>query len=269
MNSAVIKTLFQEEHQSASAIGMYLRCPRSYRFKYISKIPPETRSASMIMGSAVHEALAYFYEQLRDGRDPSLLELSVLYAEKLQSDLSRKDAPPVVYSEKEDPDSLLLTGAGLLTAFWEHAERPYRVVEIEMPFSVEMVPGARFCGVLDAVVQDADGAYRILEHKTAAKRWTADRFANDLQVSLYTEAADMLGFGNARVDIQLLLKTKTPAFEMHPAPRSRRDLDDALELLAGVSRATEEGIFYAVRDWQCNGCAYASICLCGESPVTP
>jgi len=261
--------LFAEEHQSASAIGMYLRCPRSYRFKYISKVPAETRNASMILGIAIHEALAYFYEQLRAGREASLLEMSVLFAEKLQYELSRTDAPPVVYSEKEDPAVLLLCGADLLNAFWQSAERPHQMVEIEMPFNVELVPGARFVGVFDAVVQDADGTYRILEHKTAAKRWTADRIANDLQVSLYTEAATMLGFGDARVDIQLLLKTKTPAFEVVPAPRSRRDLDDALELLAGVSRAAEEGIFYAVRDWQCNGCAYASLCLCGEPEVKP
>ena len=169
MNTAR-KQLFAEEHQSASAIGMYLRCPRSYRFKYISKVPAETRNAAMILGIAIHEALAFFYEQLRAGREASLLEMSVLFAEKLQYEVSRTDAAPVVYGEKEDPDGLLLSGAAMLNTFWESAERPHQVVEIEMPFNVELVPGARFVGVFDAVIQDADGRYRILEHKTAAKR---------------------------------------------------------------------------------------------------
>ena len=103
---------------------------------------------------------------------------------------------------------------------------------------------------------------RILEHKTAARRWAPDRIATDLQITAYSLAAPLLGLGDAVVDVQLLLKTKKPAFEvLHPV-RSDADRRDLVAVVSGVTKAIKAGAFYPVRSWACRGCQYAGACSC-------
>ena len=58
MNQAAIKQLFAEDHISYSGVGKYLRCPRSYKYRYLERAPPEIRASALVFGSAIHEALA-------------------------------------------------------------------------------------------------------------------------------------------------------------------------------------------------------------------
>jgi predicted RecB family nuclease len=175
----------------------------------------------------------------------------------------------VLFGDDESAESLLETGAAMLCVFHEKAERPYRVVEIEMPFGVQLtdpVTGEalpRLVGVFDAVVQDADGVYRILEHKTAARRWTEDRLRYDHQLTAYGLVAPLLGFGKARIDVQLLLKTKKVDFAVYPVTRTESDEHDFLEVVGGVTRAVRAQAFWPNRDWQCRSCEYASRCVAG------
>jgi hypothetical protein len=158
----------------------------------------------------------------------------------------------------------------MLAAFLEKAPLYREVVEVEMPFSVELVDPEtgeelpRLVGVLDAVVREADGTYAILEHKTAAKRWTDDRLAFDNQLTAYSLAAPQLGFGDdAAVVIQVLLKTKTPDLVIYRPHRSDADRRELVEIVAGVAAAVRIGAFFPVRDWWCRSCEYASACVAG------
>lgn len=261
--NGVVRQLFQEEHISVSAISKYLKCPRSYKFRYVDKIQAETRASSLVFGGAIHEALAVFYQALRDEQpEPSIQELMMAFRLKFDDDL--KEEPPVMFSDKETPDSLIECAESMLAVFLAEAERPFRVVEVEAPFSLDVGCSKRLVGVLDAVVQDEDGTYRILEHKTAARRWTESRLSSDLQITVYQLAAPMIGLGNTNeVNIQLLLKTKKSGLEMYHAYRTQADKDDALETVEGVLRAADAGAFYPCRDWWCGSCEYASKCLAG------
>lgn len=262
MNTAA-KELFREEHVSVSQISKYLKCPRSFKFRYIDRIPAETRSAALVFGSAIHEALAEWYTRLKDDMpEPTIDELMETYTLKFGEDMA--NGLPVMFKDGESADNLSEIARAMLTAFIVEAERPYRVIEVEMPFSLEIIPGKRLVGVLDAVVQDADGRFRILEHKTAAKRWSHSRLASDLQITVYQLVSPQLGLGdNAGLDIQLLLKTKKSGFEVYKTHRTAADKADALETIEGVMKAADAGAYYCVRDWWCGGCEYAARCMAG------
>jgi RecB family exonuclease len=266
--SVATRQLFAEDHISYSAISKYLLCPRSYRFRYIDHAKAETRSSALVFGSATHQALGHFYTALRDNQpEPSHDELSTVFRDYFKTELDKE--VPVIFGEKENAEGLIVTGIEMLRVFLEEAERPNKVIDVESPFSIELVDWEtgevlpRLVGVFDCVVQDADGRYRILEHKTAARRWAEDRIERDMQITAYSHVAPLLGLGNADVTIQVLLKQKKPAFEIYHPQRTDADRSDFLETAIGVLRAVDAKAFYPFRDWQCRSCEYASQCVAG------
>ena len=57
------------DHVSVSSLTTYLRCPRLFEFRYITRTPPSHRPVNLVFGSAVHSALAAFYERHSDGTE--------------------------------------------------------------------------------------------------------------------------------------------------------------------------------------------------------
>jgi putative RecB family exonuclease len=266
-----IKLLFAEEHVSVSSIGTYLRCPRQYRFRYVDRAPAESRSSALVFGSAIHEALAFYYGKLRDIEpEPTAEELAEVFLSSWKEQL--RGEVPVLFGDKENEGSLADLGPRMLAAFLTKTTLPPEIAEVEMPFSIELTDPEtgevlpRLVGVLDAVVKERDGSYgsyRILEHKTAARRWTADKLAYDLQISAYSLAAPLLGLGNAPVTVQLLLKQKTPDLELYTPTRTDADRREFVETAVAVLRAIRAGAYWCNRDWMCKGCAYAAQCVAG------
>jgi len=266
--SNVIKLLFAEEHLSASAIGKYLRCPRSHFYRYVERRTPESRASALVFGSAIHAALGFFYSAHRNHRaEPGIEELSDIFRGAWAEGLD--DGPPVLFGDDEDASKLTDLGVAMLAVFLAKAPFYRDVVEVEMPFSIEIADPEtgellpRLVGVFDAVVRDRDGNYAVVEHKTSAKKWTETKLAFDNQITLYSLAAPQLGFDAARVIVQVLLKQKAPDLVVCHPTRTDADRRELVEVVRGISRATRAGIFYPLRDWHCRGCEYASACVAG------
>lgn len=266
--ATAIKLLFSEEHISVSSLGTFVRCPRSYRYRYVDRIPAESRASSLAFGSAIHTVLAFYYGKLRDIEpEPTAEELAAVFMDAWKEQL-RRDIP-VLFADKEDEGSLADLGVRMLAVFLEKAPLPAEVVEVEMPFSIEIIDPEtgevlpRLVGVMDAVVKDRDGAYRVLEHKSGARRWTDDKLAYDHQITAYGLAAPQLGLSNAAVTVQLLLKQKTPSLELYTPTRTDADRRDLVDTAVGVLRAVKAGAFWCNRDWMCKTCEYAARCVAG------
>jgi len=266
---AALALLRAEKHISTSALTSYLSCPRQYQHRYLLKTPSAHRPGALVFGSAVHTSLALFYGRLMEGEpEPTAEELEAAFADAWKREL--RGGVPVLLDDGETEASAQDKGVKLVRTFHEQAARPYKVLAVEDPFSIQLtdppngeVLEERLVGVFDAVVGDQDQTCRVLEHKTGARRWSEDRIAFDHQVTAYTLAAPLMGFGEAEVSIQLLLKTKNPALEVLHPTRTERDRRDLLQVIAGVLSAINAGAFYPVRDWHCRGCAYAGPCLAG------
>jgi len=264
-----LAALRADKHISISAIGTYLRCPAQYAHRYISRTHPSHRAGALAFGTAIHTALALFYSCLMQGlREPSAEELATSFSDTWTRELEGNI--PVLLDGKDTPDSARDKGVEMLKVFHEQAPRPHKVLGVEEPFSVEVIDprtgtpfAERLVGVFDAVVQDENGAIRILEHKTAARRWSKTRLDHDLQVTGYTMAAPLVGLPDAGVTLQVLLKTKSPALELYQPTRTDRDRADLLETISGVLCAIKVGALYPVRDWPCQGCPFAGPCMAG------
>jgi putative RecB family exonuclease len=265
---AALAVLRAENHVSFSAITTYLQCPSAYEHRYVLDTPPSHRSGALAFGAAIHAALAHHYRRLVDGAQATSEELEAVFADDWRRELNHP--VPVLFDRSETADGLLDLGVELLRTFHATVEQPHRVVGVEEPFSVELVDpltgqifDERLVGVFDAVVQDTNDDYSVVEHKTAGRRWSSERLATDLQLTAYSLAAPLVGLGPASIALNVLLKTKTPTVEVHHLDRTDNDRRDLVRLVSGVLTAIRAGAFFPRCDWHCRSCPFAGPCLAG------
>ena len=62
-------------HFSASALKTYLICPQKFRYHYVEGAEHESRPSALVLGRAVHAALARLHRGLQDGHTVETSEL--------------------------------------------------------------------------------------------------------------------------------------------------------------------------------------------------
>ncbi len=253
-------------HVSVSQIKTYLRCPRQYELRYVRGEPREYVPVALVLGTAVHAALASYYTELRVGRKQNVDELLDSFVAAWR--LAQPSDAPLVVPDDEPVPVVEQLGVRMLRAFHAQAVRQTNVapVLVEAPFEVELNDPAtgepldeRLVGTID-LVADVDGVRTVFEHKTAARRFGQDQLEFDLQPTAYMLAARRLGLAVERFVFQVVTKAKTPAVQIEEVQRCRRDENDLLFTVAGVLRAVDAGVFFPVRGWQCRGCPYPQAC---------
>ncbi|MBS2031597.1 MAG: PD-(D/E)XK nuclease family protein [Deltaproteobacteria bacterium] len=254
---------------SVSQVKAYLLCPRRYELKYVRGEQPAFVPVPLAFGSAFHEALALFYgRQMTHPTPPCVEELIEVFA-TAWSKFEDGDLP--LGGEEDDvvAEDHLDKGAAMLRAFHAHAaaQPPEKVIAVELPFSVSLHAPAtgvvleeKLNGVID-LVTESDSRKVIVEHKSAAKRWTLDQLRYDHQVTGYQLAARELGMGEVELRIQIVTKTKTPAVQVEHLRRDEQDEADFMATVVGVLKAIDAGVSYPVRGWQCRSCPYAHVCM--------
>ena len=248
-----------ELHVSVSQVKTYLACPRKYELRYVLGIPPETRALNLVFGSAIHEGLAAYYVALKENTEPAREMVLSTFNDSIDEALL--DQPPVLLDDDENAGTLKDKGVALLGVFLEHVEKPDKVLAVEQPFAVDLVDPRtghmveeQFTGVLDALVE-VEGHQVILEHKTAAKKWSQDQLDYDLQAGAYLAAIPA-----TCVRLQCLLKTKTPSLDIQDLLRSASQKNEAIDVICRVLDAIRAGAFWRNRGWACRGCEFEKQC---------
>lgn len=269
-----LQSLRRELHVSVSAVRMYLRCPEQYRFHYVVGQPEDTNQVpvALVFGGAVHHALACYYLGLKDHRRaPTLRKLTTEFREVLTAAL--QGPVDLGGSTAEEVANL---GERMLAAFHAQAGTP-KVLAVEQAFKADLIDpdsgevfDEKLIGGFDAVVEGPDGRPIVLEHKTAARRWSEDQVRHDLQGATYAHAMEALGHElPITIRYQILTKTKEPVLQIAEAVKTECEVEDARRTIAGVLRAVDARIFYPLRGWQCDGCGWALTCRGGRPLDAP
>lgn len=248
-------------HISASQIKTFLMCPEKYRHAYVLRTPPSYRPSALAFGSAVHETLATFYGHLMEvGEVMAADNLVETFESAWTGQVAGDD---ILFGEKESAEILADTGKAMLRAFHKDGIRPAEVIGVEVPFSIP-VPGReeQMVGAFDLVARSDGGQTLIIEHKTAARRWSEDQLRWDIQGTVYAWTAAELGLGEVEIAYQVLLKTAKPAVAVHPVVRAGSDIDEMFKVVVGIMRAVEAEAFWPCRGWACATCQYAHVCGC-------
>jgi len=247
-------------HLSVSQISTWLQCPRKYRFQYIDKVPWTTVPSSLTQGTAIHAALAALSQARLEGDEPTLDDLHGAYRVAWAA-----ESKPIDLRDGESPEALDAMAKALLAVALEQP-RAGRVLAVEEPFRIELAPGVPpLVGVID-LIEERGGRAVIVEHKTAAQRFTDQRVADDYQPTAYALAALEMGLPGVKfiedveVRFNVLLKLKKPAIDERPTRRTSRQADELREVASMVWLARDVGVFPPNRGWACATCPFREPC---------
>lgn len=260
---------------SASALRLLGDCSRGFGYRYLAGFPAEDVAPALVLGKAVHAALALWFERLRDGAPEATLDELVAIA-VASIDEARRDAVPIAVNDNDE--DLAAEATRLLRAFAANPLRPSRVVAVELPFQIAVprhpITGESYtldesiAGVIDLVVEDVEGLL-VIDHKVG-KRVPAIDGGLDLQLALYALAADELFRPTKPVRLahHVLVRTKVPRIELRPIARTPHDVAEALEAVASgvelihaaVGHPRPLRLLGRHRSWRCGGCSYRRRC---------
>ncbi|MBU1534134.1 PD-(D/E)XK nuclease family protein [Myxococcota bacterium] len=265
---APIEQFDDDIHVSASSVRSIIEgCPREAFYKYIAGYEPQDRSSGLVLGSAVHEALALFYLTLQQSHREATLQEMVDIAH------ASIDAAENVHT-KDGEEPMKVTATRLIEAFLEHGYRPRgKILAVEERFSItvhdpytgEVLP-ERLIGYFD-LVEAVDGGVVVTDHKTAARHDKAKGEEQDIQMALYAHAARQIyGVEHVTLQFQSLIKTKEAKVVVQPLVP--QDTDTALETVysavthmnLALNMDRPEVLMYKRPSWKCPGCGYRSRC---------
>ncbi len=246
-------------HCSVSQVRSMQSCGKRFEYRYILGAEAEHRSPNLVLGSAVHEALASYYGSIRNGRVPVAEGVMAAFSDAFDEEIAKE--PAVLLEEGQTAGELKDEGVRLVEAFLRDVKPPDRVFSVESAFACDVVTPEtgevleeQLVGYLDAVVEDA-GRLVVLEHKTAARAWSADQLEHDLQVSLYAAVT-----GADLVRLQVATKTKVPKLLTYDLTRTEKAQVEAVSVVCQVLKAIRAGAFWHSRGWQCKDCEFRARC---------
>ena len=273
----VINPVPQDEsllHLSASSISTLMECGREFLYHYIQGQPPQDTGAALILGSAVHEAIAYFYNSVKQsGTEPSLTEL----VDVVSAAIDAPQRAPVSFKKGESLDSLKSQAGAMLAAFLATGYRPSHILAVEFKFVMPLVNPITheplpevLLGTFD-LVEERNGQIVVTDHKTAA-RIDADKVAApDTQMALYSAVAKTLfNVDDVSLQYQFLTKSASPSVTLQtiarhdPAKEERGALTLAASASTIISLALSHDhpqlVLPKHRSWRCASCGYRSLC---------
>ena len=244
---------------SASQLVSYAMCPRKYAFNYVYGTPPAFRSLALVLGSAVHSSLGWYFEQRILGIKPEIAEVEAILAADLQAETEGK----IVRWKDHTPESLEEEGRRLLrTYIAAKAELP--VVAVEQPFVVDLMDpftgecvGRQMKGFFDLLLEGG----KVVELKTSSRGWQEFDLIRHLQVGAYAFAWNSLHGGPSQLEVQVIVKLKRePRVETYAIERGEERTRWWLAAARDIECAISAGIFPPSPSALCHECEYEAVC---------
>lgn len=243
------------DYLSLSSLRLFMRCPESWRRRYIDH-NPEPPSGKMVLGGAAGAALAQHYgRQIESGQGLSTDDLVDEFASEWEDRIDREE----VDWRKDTPGALKDSGVGALRLY--HVAVAPRVVPVSVEREFELSwPGVdwRLTGFLD--LESADG--RLGDYKLSARRLSQADADADLQPTVYCAARRAEGNPAAGFDFHVMARTKQPTVEVIDTPRTDRQLDLLTDRIFTLAREihwrTENDVWSGAPPgtWFCSTCRH-------------
>lgn len=246
---------------SYSSISTYQSCPLKWMFKYVVGLPEESKSSSLVLGSAIHAALQRHFEGLLvDGRPPPLEDLVEAY--QIAWGAEADDMTLGVGETRQSLDALAIK---MLRVFQQSdlASPAGRVLAVEEELIGEISPDCPpLLARLDLAV-DADDAIVITDFKTARSRGSAMQVEDAAsQLFIYRELARSFADDRPiRLQFGIFTKTREPQVHVLPVEVSPQQIERVRRIVERVWDAIDSEHFYPAPSMMtCPGCGYRSEC---------
>jgi len=240
---------------------MITRCPRQYYYRYIQewKEPP---GAALEFGKAYHKTLEESFRADIAGYG----HFSAGLAETVFADEFDRHSKNVEWSsESTSKGTLMDKGTDLVGQYvCEFAPRR-KATDVEVEFTVQIPEvDEPFVGYIDLIADDY-----LLDHKTAARAWSAGRLASTMQVEAYYLAYRALTGRYPRQFVyDIAVKTKAPYIQFDlQTKRTTIQLDLYVQRIRDARDMVEKELFPRTNpdNWSCSPkwCGYYDHCIKG------
>lgn len=250
------------KHWSYSSLNQYLRCPLQFYFQRVLKLPQPTVGSGLILGSAIHNALAVYHRYLMENKEP--VEQQVRQ-EFFETWLVRAEEQEVEYKAKESQKDLMELGLSLLKLYMDQPP-PQNIVAIEQRFLVPLHNSegeyleTPLLAFTDLITKEED-VFKVTEFKTSGRSYGNFEVETSLQATCYVNAVTETTGEMPSVEYAVLVKTRTPKLQRLKTARTEEDLGRLGDLVQNVERAVSNDIFYPVETpLNCSTCPFRQPC---------
>jgi RecB family exonuclease len=245
---------------SPSKLSVYQNCARRYQYRYVDKIARARKTPETVVGVAVHSAFEELYGLVSGGKTPTLTEVQAFYDREFDAGW---DVTVVVKDERFAKDDWRKVGRDCVELYY-NAHQPFtqdRTVAIEkrVGFPI-MVDGHeyRIEGFVDRLALTPDGAFEIIDYKTAKSLPNQEHADADWQLALYELAVrrEWPDTKEVRLKWHYVRHGKTLVSVRDDAARARL-LADAAAL---ISEIKHDHVFAPKPGPLCDWCEYRDLC---------
>ena len=165
---------------SPTRVNRWVRCRRSYHWRYNRHLVRLTKSAPLSLGIITSEVLAAYYGVVSDDRSQELIDNQLEVSIKKAKPFSLGEDPrPKVMKEWHKVEIVL---PRLLSTYHQRAQPKddFKVIRVETSQQIELTPSVHLLAIPDAIVEVDEDALMVLEHKVRGRYHSGD-FGIDLQ----------------------------------------------------------------------------------------
>jgi CRISPR/Cas system-associated exonuclease Cas4 (RecB family) len=249
-------------HWSYSAISQFLACPLCYYFQRVIGLPATTVSSGLVLGSAVHHALAEYHRGIQ-ARQP--VNKDHLHDALVKGWEHREAEGTVIFKSGESKDDSIAQGVALVDAYLQEPP-PENIMQVEQEIIAPMHNSqgeyleTPLVAVADLITTVSDGL-KVHEFKTSGRAYSEIEADTSLQPTCYVNAVQEAFGESARVEYTVLVKTRTPKVQRLEAVRHEEDLGRLGDIVQTIERAVQAGVFYPVESpLNCSSCPYRQPC---------
>ena len=249
-------------HYSYSQLSQYLRCPLQYYFERIARLPRPFVSSSLVLGGAVHEALAVYHTAIMERLTVATHTIGDVFFKAWGR---RAEQQPIQLRPSETSSTLIDQGVALLEAYLAEPP-PENIVAVEQTLIVPLETSAAeyldrpLVTVVDVLCRDVDGS-KVIELKTSGRRFSQTDVDSSLQASCYVGAVTEYFGQPVDLEYRVLVKTKTPQVQRISRSVGDVNLTRVANLAHAVDRAVSaEAFFPNENPINCSSCPYRQPC---------
>jgi len=252
---------------NASSAEVIQTCRRKAYYALKRNLRNAEESDALLFGKALHTAMEAFY--LAKPGERTLEQVEGLFVDS---------AGPMLAHIPDTDKRSVSNGRKIIRAYFEtYRDDPWTVVVdaagpvVERKFELQTaIPWMVVHGQIDCILQNTEtGEVVVCDHKTSSSLGSdfMNRISPNLQFSLYSWAANQLGFNVQRVMVNgiQVAKTKTDLVRVFTS-RGQDDWQEAMQSLAdacNLYRASDMADFWALNTASCaqyGGCPYLQFC---------
>jgi hypothetical protein len=262
----VIESMTGRRHVSWSQLSSYRGCPRRWFYSHVEVLQPDFVSCSLVLGSAIHDAVQHFYERQLEGLSADSSELFERFQESWKQQVEDVE---VRYTKDDDEASMLACGQRMLEAFVtsELATIPQSsgdLIAIEETLKGSVHPELPDLVARIDVMWQAENGLHLMDLKTSKSRWSAAKVDESAdQLLLYQQLASRMDASQTlHLHFGVVSKAKSPAVQLLDVPASDdKRRDQIIDVMLPVWNGIKAGVdFASPSPMNCSTCGYQSRC---------